>query len=114
MTDYTIEVVEYLTEDGRSPYREWLSTLRDREARVRVRVRIDRMMLGNFGDSQSVGKGVSEIRVPHGPGYRVYFGRDGSKLVILLCGGDKRTQSADIDQARAYWADYQRRKTWVK
>jgi putative addiction module killer protein len=72
------------------------------------------MILGNFGDSRSVGGGVIEMRIPYGPGYRVYFGRDGNKLVILLCGGDKRTQPSDIDQACAYWADYQWRKTWVQ
>jgi len=109
MTDTAIDIVEYLTEDGRSPFREWLLGLRDREARVRVRVRIDRISLGNFGDSHGVGGGVSEVRISHGPGYRVYFGRRGNTVVILLCGGDKASQAQDIHLAQAYWADYQRR-----
>ena len=83
MTDTAIDIVEYLTEDGRSPFREWLLGLRDREARVRVRVRIDRISLGNFGDSHGVGGGVSEVRISHGPGYRVYFGRRGNTVVII-------------------------------
>ena len=109
MTDHAIEVLEYLTEDGRSPFREWLLELRDQEARSRVRVRIDRISLGNFGDWHGVGGGISEVRIPYGPGYRVYFGRRGNTVVILLCGGDKRTQAQDIDLAQAYWVDYQRR-----
>ena len=106
-----IEVLEYTTEDGRGPYRDWMANLSDRDARVRVRVRIDRVSLGNFGDWHAVGGGVSELRIPYGPGYRVYFGRHGNQLVILLCGGDKRTQLQDIAMAQAYWADYQRRMT---
>lgn len=104
----TIQILEYRTENGRSPYREWLHSLRDREARARVRVRIDRVALGNFGDWHAVG-GVSELRIQFGPGYRVYFGRQGNTVVILLCGGDKSTQTQDIELAKAYWADYQRR-----
>ncbi|NUQ39432.1 MAG: type II toxin-antitoxin system RelE/ParE family toxin [Caldilineales bacterium] len=105
----TIQILEYRTENGRSPYREWLHSLRDREARARVRVRIDRVALGNFGDWHAVGGGVSELRIQFGPGYRVYFGRQGNTVVILLCGGDKSTQTQDIELAKAYWADYQRR-----
>ena len=71
MSEAVIEVLEYLTTDGRNPFREWLESLKDREARARVRVRINRIRLGNFGDSKSVGGGVSELRVPYGPGYRV-------------------------------------------
>jgi putative addiction module killer protein len=102
-------VLEYRTEAGRSPYLEWLRSLRDREARVRVRVRIDRLVLGDFGDWDAVGNGLGELRIHYGPGYRVYFGRQGNTAVILLCGGDKRTQAQDIELAKAYWADYQQR-----
>lgn len=91
MTD-VIEVREYKTENGRNLFREWLNGLRDRDARVRIRSRINRVRLGNLGDAKSVGRGVSELRIPYGPGYRVYFGRDGDKVVLLLCGGDKRSQ----------------------
>ena len=109
MDDTPITVFEYTTEDGHNPFREWLAELRDREAAMRVRVRLARIRLGNFGDCKPVGKGVSELRVSHGPGYRVYFGRRGDTLVVLLCGGDKRTQGDDIGLAQAYWVDYLRR-----
>lgn len=109
MDERPIQVLEYVTEDGRNPFREWLETLRDREARARIEIRINRVRLGNFGDSRSVGGGVQELRIPHGPGYRVYFGRRGDVVVILLTGGEKARQSRDVDQAHRYWADYQRR-----
>ncbi|WP_428246502.1 type II toxin-antitoxin system RelE/ParE family toxin [Ferrovibrio sp.] len=77
----------------------WLSGLRDREARARIQVRIRRLSLGLAGDARPVGEGVSELRIDHGPGYRVYFLRRGEALIILLCGGDKRRQQRDIEQA---------------
>ncbi len=110
MTEHVIEVLEYLTETGKNPFRNWLESLKDRQARARIRVRLNRIRLDNFGDSKSVGRGVSELRIPYGPGYRVYFGRSGNNVVILLCGGDKRTQSKDIALAQEYWADYRLRK----
>jgi putative addiction module killer protein len=106
MNNTVIEVIEYQTIDGRNPFRSWLLSLRDREARARVLVRLNRIRLGNFGDCRSVGGGVSEFRIPYGPGYRVYFGRKGDSVVLLLCGGDKRTQSGDIALAQQYWAQY--------
>jgi putative addiction module killer protein len=106
MSETPIELLEYLADSGRSPFREWLEGLRDRQARARIRVRLNRIRLGNFGDCRSVGGGVSELRIPHGPGFRVYFGRKGSTSVILLCGGDKKTQSRDIALAQEYWDDY--------
>lgn len=99
---------EYLTADGRSPFTEWLRELKDRTARARIRVRLNRIQLGNFGDCRSLGDDLHEIRVDHGPGYRVYFGRSGNTVVVLLCGGDKRAQSRDIDRARSYWDEYRR------
>jgi putative addiction module killer protein len=77
----------------------WLSRLRDATARARIAVRIRRLAFGNPGDVRPVGEGVSELRIDHGPGYRVYFVQQGEKLIVLLCGGDKRTQDRDIDQA---------------
>jgi putative addiction module killer protein len=77
----------------------WLESLRDREARVRIQVRIGRLRLGLAGDVKPVGSGVSEIRIDYGPGYRVYFKPQGREIVILLAGGDKRTQDKDIKRA---------------
>lgn len=82
-------------------FANWLAKLRDRQARVRVQMRIDRLALGNSGDVKPVGEGVSEMRVDCGPGYRVYFIRRGERLVVLLAGGDKRTQVRDIATALA-------------
>ena len=78
----------------------WLVGLRDRQARARIEARIRRLSLGNPGDVKPVGEGLSEMRIDHGPGYRVYFMRRGPLVVVLLCGGDKSTQSKDIRQAK--------------
>ena len=80
-------------------FSKWLRELRDRQARARIQTRIDRLQLGLTGDVRSVGEGVSELRIDYGPGYRVYFVQRGRKLVILLAGGDKRTQDRDIKTA---------------
>jgi putative addiction module killer protein len=82
-------------------FANWFANLRDRRAKARVQVRIDRMEVGNFGDVAPVGQGVSEMRIAYGPGYRVYFVQKGPIIVILLCGGDKSSQSSDIIKAKA-------------
>lgn len=82
-------------------YAEWFASLRDRQARARIDVRIRRLSLGNPGDVRPVGEGVSELRIDYGPGYRVYFVQRGQQVVILLAGGDKRTQAKDIEKAIA-------------
>jgi len=81
-------------------FTEWFDSLRDKRAKARIQVRIDRMGLGNFGDVAPVGEGVSELRIFYGPGYRVYFVQEGEVLVILLSGGDKSTQAKDISKAK--------------
>jgi putative addiction module killer protein len=86
-------------------FRQWLADLDDREAVARIAVRIRRASLGNLGDAKSVGKGVSEMRIDYGPGYRVYFTRRGQEVILLLCGGDKKTQARDIDRAQKMVAD---------
>ncbi len=109
MNDYKIELLEYVNEDGKNVFHEWLLKLKDKAARARIRVRLNRVRLGNFGDCKSVGGGVNELRVDYGPGYRVYFGRNGIKVVILLSGGSKKSQSKDIKLAQQYWTEYRRK-----
>lgn len=103
------QVTDYLTADGHDPFKEWLASLTDRQARARVVVRVQRMAAGNFGDCKPITEGVWELRIDHGPGYRVYYARSGKKLLLLLIGGDKRKQQADIDAAVMYWKDWNRR-----
>jgi len=100
------EIQQYQTVRGKVPFREWLLGLRDVQARARIRARLDRLALGNLGDTKSLGGGIFELRFHFGPGWRVYFGEDRKVLVILLCGGDKGSQAGDIERARKYWKDY--------
>lgn len=102
-----IEVRKYQRSDGSRPFDAWLESLRDVMALHRIGARITRLRAGNFGDCKSVGGGVLELRIDYGPGYRVYLGRHGQTLVLLLCGGDKHTQARDILAARNYWHDWQ-------
>ena len=71
-----------------------------------IQARLNRVRLGNFGDARALGGGVEELRIDYGPGYRIYFGRDGQTVVVLLCAGDKQSQRHDIETAKAYWRDY--------
>jgi putative addiction module killer protein len=100
----------YSTESEEQPFSKWVKKLKDRSARTAILNRLDRVALGNFGDCKSVGEGVYELRIHKGPGYRVYFGRYGKTVVILLTGGSKKTQQADIADAIAFWKDYLERK----
>jgi putative addiction module killer protein len=106
-----IEVFRYQTDDGREPVTEWLLSLRNKQAQAKVRLRLKRLEAGIFGDCEPVGEGVLELREHLGAGYRVYFGRHGRTIVILLCGGTKKSQAADIKAAKEYWADWKRRQT---
>lgn len=99
----------YVTEEGQAPFTQWLASLDDAGARAKIRVRLDRVRLGNFGDCHGVGEGVQELRIDYGPGYRVYFGQLGSTIVLLLCGGEKSSQTKDIELAKQYWSEYRRR-----
>jgi putative addiction module killer protein len=87
---------------------DWLAKLGDLHARARIQTRLSRLALGNFGDCESVGEGVLELRIDWGPGYGVYFARVG-EVILLLCGGDKTTQQKDINRAKAYFKDYKSR-----
>jgi putative addiction module killer protein len=101
-----VEIRTYETSDGRVPFDEWLLGFRDKGTRARIETHIDRLALGNFGGCRTARDGVIELRIDLGPGYRVYFGRDGDALVVLLGGGKKDTQDADMKLARKYWRDY--------
>jgi putative addiction module killer protein len=96
----------YQTQNGREPFTEWLKSIRDRRTRTRIRERLERLEDGNFGDCQSVGAGVYEMRLPFGAGYRIYFGEIDNTIVLLLCGGDKSSQAQDIERAKTYWLEY--------
>ena len=101
-----LEVRRYQRPDGEIPLTKWLSGLRDLRARAKLEIRFRRVAMGILGDVKSVGEGVLELRERIGPGYRVYLGRHGETLVILLCGGDKSTQELDVQRAREYWQDW--------
>ena len=104
-----IRIVHYVTRKGRDYFDEWLRN-QTSQVRARVQARIDRVGLGNFGDSKGLGKGVSELRIDFGAGYRVYYERDGDALVILLGGGTKQRQGRDIERAHALWEEYNQEK----
>ena len=98
-------VREYVDDGGRIPFRDWLSDL-DTVTRARVQARILRFETGNLGDHRDVGGGVWEARLDFGPGYRLYFGRSGREVVLLLQGGSKKSQKNDIKRAREFWSEY--------
>lgn len=104
-----IEVREYLDVEGNSPYVKWFDRL-NVAAAVKVATAVHRMEQGNSSNVKGVGAGVYEYRIDFGPGYRIYFGKDGDRLVILLAGGTKKRQDADISAAKGQWRDYKRRK----
>lgn len=96
---------EYLTADGRNSFRDWLAGL-DVAVKARIQARVLRFELGNLGDHKSVGAGVWEARLPFGPGYRIYFGKDGDSVILLVAGGAKASQAQDIRRAQGFWRDY--------
>ena len=104
-----IEIREYLAADGTSPYAKWFDNL-NAQAAAKVAIAITRMAQGNLSNAKSVGAGVKEWRIDFGPGYRIYFGNEGDRLVILLGGGTKKRQQGDIRYAQELWSDYRRRR----
>ena len=99
----------YINEGGRAPFRDWFESLRDFKAQEVIDTRMARVRLGNFGNCQPVGQSVLELKIKYGPGYRVYFGRTGEKIILLLCGGDKSTQQKDIQTAHRFWRRFEER-----
>ena len=102
----TRELEFYRTQNGRVPFTDWFESLRDQKTRTRIRGRLTRLEVGNFGDCQSIGGGVFELRIHFGPGYRIYFGKVANTILLLLCSGDKSSQQRDIERAKTYWRDY--------
>ena len=102
-------VVEYREANGQSPFRQWFDGL-DRHAAARVVIAMTRLELGNLSNVKGVGAGVFECRIDFGPGYRVYFGKDGDTIVVLLAGGTKKRQDRDVTAARKRWRDYKERR----
>ena len=104
------DLIIYQAADGTEPFTRWRKRLKDKVTIARIDRRLERVSEGNYGDYKAVGEGVYELRLFFGPGYRVYFAEDGDQVVLLLCGGDKGSQSRDISAAQSYWQDYQRDK----
>lgn len=105
-----LEVAHYISPEGKDLIGDWLEGLRDRKAEIAIARRLNRLPSGNFGDHKSVGSGVSELRIDTGAGYRVYFGRHRTELIILLCGGDKSTQRVDVAKAQELWSLWKARQ----
>jgi len=107
MVDSNFLILEiYKDNNGDEPLIDWIESIKDIITRARIRNRLRRIELGNFGDHKSVGGGVFELRLVFGPGYRVYFGKVDNVIVLLLCGGDKKSQVKDIELAKKYWQDF--------
>jgi len=105
-----METIEYLDLRGRSPFGEWFAKL-EAKAAAKVVSALARLVEGNVSNVKSVGGGVAEVRIDYGPGYRIYFGREGDKIVVLLGGGTKQRQRRDIENARSRWHDYRQKRT---
>ena len=113
MRSYPFQIEYYVRDNGKIPFKEWLEGLKDVAARARIRIRLDRVRLGNLGDSRSVGDGVHELKVDYGPGYRIYFAREGERIILLLMGGVKSKQARDIDKAISYMKDWKGREEYA-
>ena len=107
--NWVVEVLEYLDENGRSPYAKWFDGLKA-QAAAKVATALTRISQGNLSNVKGVDSGIFEYRIDFGPGYRIYFGKDGEQLVILLAGGTKKRQQQDIETAVVRWQDYKQRK----
>lgn len=104
VVEYHIKI--YKTATGACPFKKWFDDLKDRKAQVAIDLRLERMGMGNFGQCKVIGEGLHELKIDIGPGYRVYFGKIGLRIVLLLCAGDKKSQQKDIEKAKKYFQDY--------
>lgn len=104
-----VEIRHYVTRAGKAPFDDWLTQLADARAQAKIASRINRLASGNFGDCKSLRQGLCELRIDWGPGYRVYYAMIGRECALLLCGGDKRKQSSDIERALEFLRDYKER-----
>lgn len=102
--EYKIEI--YQTDAGKRPFSQWLEDIKDNVTRAKIRIRLDRLEKGNFGQCEPVGEGVFELKIYFGPGYRIYFAKIGLKCVLILFAGDKGTQKSDILKSKSYLKDY--------
>lgn len=107
---HELEIELYETANGKCPFEIWIKELKEIHTRAKILTRLDRLKLGNFGDCKMIEEGVSELRIHYGPGIRIYYGRIGNKLILLLCGGDKSSQDKDISKAKEYLKDYNSRE----
>lgn len=99
-----IQIEYFVDAKGRMPFWEWQKSLKDLKGKVAVLTRLNRIRVGNLGDWKTLAKNVCELRISYGPGYRIYFGRESERKIIVLCGGDKSSQKSDINKAQKYWA----------
>lgn len=106
-----IDIIIYQDNRGREPVTTWLESFKDKTIARRIRNRIENLSLGLAGDSKSLGAGLFELRFQFGPGYRLYYAKDGEKIIVLLCGGDKGTQKKDIEKARGFYEDYKEKNS---
>ena len=104
-----MELESYVTRDGVDVFRAWFARLRDPQAKANIQRRLDRIRANNLGQVRPLRKGVWEIKIDVGAGYRVYYAQAGQTIILLLCGGDKGSQDADIDRAVGFWEEYQQR-----
>ena len=105
-----IDIELYQTASGKRPFEIWIKDIKEIHTRAKILTRIDRLKFGNFGDCKTLQEGISELRIHYGPGIRVYYGKIGNKVILLLCGGDKSSQEKDIAKAKEYLKDYRSRE----
>lgn len=108
--DYTYEIEIYETSTGKRPFDSWFDDIREIQTKAKILKRLDRIRVGNFGDCEPVGDGICELKIHYGPGFRIYYSKIGKKVILLVYGGYKGSQTKDISKAKEYLKDYQTRE----